>query len=64
MTKYEFDAIVEQIKSVIALSPATVEHVADQTAAPETTVAVIRWMLDNEIITEKNNVLRICTTDR
>jgi ATP-dependent DNA helicase RecQ len=57
ITKYEFDTIVEKIKSILAQSPDTVENVANQTDNPEKTILVMRWMMDNGMLSEKNHTL-------
>jgi ATP-dependent DNA helicase RecQ len=57
ITKYEFDAIVEKIKSILSQSPSTVEKVVNQTDNPEKTIRVIRYLMDSEIVYEKNSAL-------
>jgi ATP-dependent DNA helicase RecQ len=60
LTKYEFDSIVEKIKSILSQSPTTMDDVVNQTEHPDKTIMVIRWLMDNEMISEKNHVLKIC----
>jgi ATP-dependent DNA helicase RecQ len=57
LTKYEFDSIVNKIKSILSQTPSTVENVANQTENPDKTIKVIRWLIDNEVISEKNSRL-------
>jgi ATP-dependent DNA helicase RecQ len=59
LSKYEFDSIVEKIKSVLTQSPATVEQIIQQTENPDKTIRVIRWLLDNRQISQKNNLMEI-----
>ncbi|MDR2383291.1 MAG: RecQ family ATP-dependent DNA helicase [Prevotellaceae bacterium] len=62
LTKYEFDSIADKIKSILAQTPSTVEIVANQTENPDKTIKVIRWLMDNEIISEKHS--RLFLTDK
>jgi ATP-dependent DNA helicase RecQ len=57
LSKYEFDLILEKIKSILSLSPSTVENIVSQTANPEKTTKVIRWLIDNGKISQKNDTL-------
>jgi ATP-dependent DNA helicase RecQ len=62
MTKYEFDSIVDKIKSILSQTPSTVENLVNQTENPEKTIKVIRWLMDSEIISEKKS--RLFLTDK
>ncbi|MDR2026312.1 MAG: RecQ family ATP-dependent DNA helicase, partial [Prevotellaceae bacterium] len=47
LSKYEFDLILEKIKSILSQSPSSVEDIVQQTEHAEKTVKVIRWLMDN-----------------
>jgi ATP-dependent DNA helicase RecQ len=57
LSKYEFDSIVEKIKSVLAQSPSTIENIVQQIGNPDKTIMVIRWLLDNGKICTQNNMI-------
>jgi ATP-dependent DNA helicase RecQ len=59
LSKYEFDSIVEKITSILAQAPATVEDIVKQTEHPDKTIMVIRWLMDNEKISEQKNLLNL-----
>jgi hypothetical protein len=59
MSKYEFDSIVEKINSILIQSPATIEQIVQQTENPDKTIMVIRWLMDNKQISQKNNMMKI-----
>jgi ATP-dependent DNA helicase RecQ len=54
LSKYEFDVILEEIKSTLAQSSATVKDIVKQSETPEKILKVIRWLLDNGKISEKD----------
>jgi ATP-dependent DNA helicase RecQ len=58
LSKYEFDLILDKIKSILAQSPSTVENVAKQTEKPEKTIKVIRWLMDNGKILTEHNIIK------
>ncbi|MDR2287251.1 MAG: RecQ family ATP-dependent DNA helicase [Prevotellaceae bacterium] len=61
ITKYEFDSIVEKITSILAQEPSTIENIVKQTEKPDKTIKVIRWLMDNEKISEQKNILKLRT---
>jgi ATP-dependent DNA helicase RecQ len=54
LSKYEFDMILEKIKSTLTQSSSTVEEIVKQSDTPEKILKVIRWLLDNGKISEKD----------
>jgi ATP-dependent DNA helicase RecQ len=58
ITKYEFDLIVEKIKSVLSQSPATIENIVRLTENPNKTIMIIRRLMDNGTVSEKNNMIK------
>jgi ATP-dependent DNA helicase RecQ len=57
LSKYEFDLILDKIKSILTQAPSTVENIVEQTEKPEKTIKVIRWLMDNGKIFEKHNII-------
>lgn len=51
MSKYQFDLILEQLKAILVNEEVILEELVDRIKTPsEKTIAVIRWLLDNEKI--------------
>ncbi|MDR1887682.1 MAG: RecQ family ATP-dependent DNA helicase [Prevotellaceae bacterium] len=57
LSKYEFDLICETIKSGLTQSPAAAKDIISQATNPDKTVKVLRWLMDNGKVTEKNSVM-------
>jgi ATP-dependent DNA helicase RecQ len=57
LSKYEFDLLLEQIKSILTHSPSTVKDIVEQTEKADKTIKVIRWLMDNGKISVKNDVM-------
>jgi ATP-dependent DNA helicase RecQ len=59
LSKYEFDIILEEIKSILATSKPDMDNLVKAvTFPPEKTVKVIRWLLDHDKI-EKDDLLKL-----
>ncbi|MDR1592944.1 MAG: RecQ family ATP-dependent DNA helicase [Prevotellaceae bacterium] len=59
LSKYEFDSIVEKIEALLAQAPSTVENIVEQTEHPDKTIKVIRWLMDNEKVSEQNHLIKL-----
>jgi ATP-dependent DNA helicase RecQ len=58
LTRYEFDLIVEKIKTRLSESAATVGELAGLSDTPETLIKTVRWLQDNGKISCENNRFR------
>jgi ATP-dependent DNA helicase RecQ len=58
LSKYEFDLLLEKIKSILVQSPSTLKDIVKQTEKTDKTIKVIRWLMDNGKISVKNDVMK------
>jgi len=58
MSKYEFDLILEYIKTSLKDNPLSMEELLSNSDSPEKTIKVIRWLLDNEKISQDKHLLK------
>ncbi|MDR1170612.1 MAG: RecQ family ATP-dependent DNA helicase [Prevotellaceae bacterium] len=57
MSKYEFDAIVGKIKSILEQSPSTLENIIQQTGETDKTIMIVRRLLDSGKMRTQNGVM-------
>jgi ATP-dependent DNA helicase RecQ len=58
ISNYEFELILENIKSILTQSPAGIDDITAQSNNPQQTIRIIRWLLDNGKISETNNLFK------
>jgi ATP-dependent DNA helicase RecQ len=59
LSKYEFDLLLEQIKSILTKSPSTLKDIVEQTEKADKTIKIVRWLMDNGKISVKNDVIEL-----